>query len=162
MQFLRYLFFIFSSTNQHGVHSPFVYALVTKCLYKNQKHTSDKSLNTALKLLDYFNSSKVCFKDRNTELEKLVQQKFPKIVADDDSVNFIYLDTLSEKNLAYLRNINSVTNETLIFINAINKNYTHWNQLITLEKVTVSIDTFHCGILFFRREQVKEHFKIRI
>lgn len=33
-----YLRFLFKSTNQHGVHSPFVFNLVTKCFYDNQNH----------------------------------------------------------------------------------------------------------------------------
>nr|WP_321222994.1 class I SAM-dependent methyltransferase [uncultured Psychroserpens sp.] len=32
-QILQYIKFLFKSTNQHGVHSPFVYDLVTKCFY---------------------------------------------------------------------------------------------------------------------------------
>ncbi len=162
MHFFRHLSFILSSTNQHGVHSPFVYALVTKCLYKKKKYTRDKSLNTVLKLLDYFNSTTVCFKDRNNALEELMQQKFPEISSDESSRDFIYLDHLSEKNLEFLKKVDGLKNDTIIFVNAIHKNYNHWNKLIALKKVTVSIDTFYCGMLFFRREQAKEHFKIRI
>ena len=33
----KYLLFLWNSTNQHGVHSPFVYRLVTQCLYNTQK-----------------------------------------------------------------------------------------------------------------------------
>lgn len=33
-----YLRFLFKSTNQHGVHSPFVFNLVTKCFYNNQNY----------------------------------------------------------------------------------------------------------------------------
>ena len=33
----RYLLFFFRSTNQHGIHSPFVYDFVTKCLYSKNK-----------------------------------------------------------------------------------------------------------------------------
>src|SRR5690606_22181807 len=32
-QILQYITFLFKATNQHGVHSPFVYDLVTKCFY---------------------------------------------------------------------------------------------------------------------------------
>ncbi|MGB0837467.1 MAG: O-methyltransferase [Flavobacteriaceae bacterium] len=33
-QFLAYLQFLYHSKNQHGVHSPYVYDLLTKCLYR--------------------------------------------------------------------------------------------------------------------------------
>ncbi len=33
-----------------------------------------------------------------------------------------------------------------------------WAIIINHPKVTVSIDTFYWGIVFFRKEQVKEHF----
>ena len=36
-QIIAYLKFLLNSTNQHGIHSPFVYNLLTKCLYKKEK-----------------------------------------------------------------------------------------------------------------------------
>ena len=35
---ISYLKFIKNSTNQHGVHSPFVYSLITKCFYDKKKY----------------------------------------------------------------------------------------------------------------------------
>ena len=37
-----------------------------------------------------------------------------------------------------------------------------WNTIIKHPKVTVSIDTFFWGFIFFRKEQKKEHFIIRM
>jgi len=37
-----------------------------------------------------------------------------------------------------------------------------WNYIIEHPKVTVSIDTYYWGIIFFRKEQPKEHFTIRL
>ena len=37
-QIKSYLKFLKNSTNQHGVHSPFVYSLVTKCFYDKNKY----------------------------------------------------------------------------------------------------------------------------
>ncbi|MEN8126127.1 MAG: class I SAM-dependent methyltransferase, partial [Bacteroidota bacterium] len=36
-----YLKFLLSSTNQHGIHSPFVYDLTTKCFYVSSKEVND-------------------------------------------------------------------------------------------------------------------------
>jgi hypothetical protein len=37
-----------------------------------------------------------------------------------------------------------------------------WNHIKNNKKVTVTIDTFLWGFVFFRKEQEKEHFIIRI
>ena len=37
-----------------------------------------------------------------------------------------------------------------------------WLQVKQLPQVTVSIDLFHFGLLFFRKEQVKEHFTLTL
>ena len=37
-QIKSYINFLKNSSNQHGVHSPFVYSLITKCFYDKKKH----------------------------------------------------------------------------------------------------------------------------
>ena len=37
-----------------------------------------------------------------------------------------------------------------------------WRKICSHPKVTVSIDTYHWGLVFFRREQEKQHFRIRL
>jgi hypothetical protein len=36
-----------------------------------------------------------------------------------------------------------------------------WKTLQSHPKVTVTVDTYKLGLVFFRKEQVKEHFIIR-
>jgi hypothetical protein len=37
-----------------------------------------------------------------------------------------------------------------------------WEEIKTHPEVRVSIDTFFLGLVFFRKEQVKQHFTIRL
>ena len=40
------LFFLLKSSNQHGIHSPFVYDLITKCLYDKNYYADYHKLKT--------------------------------------------------------------------------------------------------------------------
>lgn len=61
-QILAYLKFLLRSTNQHGVHSPFVYTLVTRCFYDRKNYSSYTQLNSYRELL-LKNSSSIEVKD---------------------------------------------------------------------------------------------------
>ena len=50
-QLLQYLKFLLTSTNQHGVHSPFVFDLVTKCFYDKTNHNAYSKLKSYRKTL---------------------------------------------------------------------------------------------------------------
>ncbi|WP_298898665.1 class I SAM-dependent methyltransferase [uncultured Psychroserpens sp.] len=45
-QIIEYIKFLFKSTNQHGVHSPFVYDLITKCFYDKTKYNDYAKLSS--------------------------------------------------------------------------------------------------------------------
>ncbi len=81
-QIKSYLQFLFKSTNHHGVHSPFVYDLVTKCFYKDSSHNklkiitkfrSDLLQNHAkISVTDFGKGSKV-FKSNEREISKIAK-----------------------------------------------------------------------------------------
>ena len=50
-QIIQYIKFLLKSTNQHGVHSLFVYNFVTKCLYDKKKYDAYKKLQNYRKTL---------------------------------------------------------------------------------------------------------------
>lgn len=50
-QIIAYIKFLLKSTNQHGVHSPFVYGLLTNCLYKKEERPAFKTIRSYKKTL---------------------------------------------------------------------------------------------------------------
>ncbi|NJB72370.1 hypothetical protein GGR42_002861 [Saonia flava] len=151
--FLAYIKFLFTSSDQHGVHSPFVYQYTTQCLYSKQKKSKNKTENVFLKSIDYFN-----FKTIKTDNKGLIltQDHYSQIPYD--------LVHLSEPKNAeiYLKNIH---NDSMLLLKNIHKSIENekiWRQIKNNKQVTVTLDLFYCGVIFFRKEQTKEHFKIRI
>jgi len=253
-QIIQYFKFLLKSTNQHGVHSPFVYNLVTKCFYdktnysdyktlksyrktllnnsetikvtdlgagshtiKQQERAVSKMAKTAgstykrtkllYRLANYFKPNTVLelgtslgisttalawghshanittiegcpniseftkhgfetFKLKNiniktgnfnTELENLKPTTFDFIFFDGNhqkEATLKYFETLLE----------TAHNDSVFIFDDIywSKGMTEaWEQIKQHPKVKVTIDTFFWGLVFFRKEQRKEHFKIR-
>lgn len=68
--------------------------------------------------------------------------------------------TLSE----FMNHIKYFHNNSIVAINNIHQSKEIeevWRKIITQKEVTISIDLFFIGLLFFRKEQVKENFIIR-
>ena len=157
-----YFKFLLKSTNQHGVHSPFVYDFVTKGLYKKEtsninlnvfktdKKLSKKEEKILLKVVQYFNLN---LQSNNLDLNN-TKTKF--------NFNLLFYNYLNYKNIVTL---NSKNPNSFIIINNIyndKKSQENWKKIIALPKATVTIDLFYFGIIFFRKEQEKEHFVIRV
>ncbi len=163
-RFVSYLKFLFKSTNEHGVHSPFVFQYVTQCLYSKKKLHKNKSLNVLLKTIGYFSFEKVNIKN-NEEVKELVQQTFPNVQFDENCVDLLFVDEMDVPSFQKIHSEGKLHNNSLILIGSVYGNkeiLQQWNRLVTLPEITVSIDMYHCGLISIRREQVKEHFTIRI
>jgi predicted O-methyltransferase YrrM len=251
-----FILFLFKSTNQHGVHSPFVFNLVTNCFYKKATFNNVnlfKSIrkwlinnNTVINVTDFGKGSKVfksntrkvkditkiagistkkgllllrlvnylkpqnileigtsvglsaamlsignpsskiktlegCnstaaiaqelfdeFKLKNIEVVKGNFNKTLPKVLNNSNFDFIYFDGNHQKEatINYFNLCLSAVNNDSVFIfddiNWSSEMQEAWLIIKDHSKVTVSIDTFFWGIIFFRKEQEKEHFTIRI
>lgn len=251
-----YLKFLWNSKNQHGVHSPFVFDLVTKCFYNKKKYPEYQVLknyrNSLLENKNYievtdFGAGSKIFKSNKRQIAKIAKtagisskraellfritnyfqpssileigtslglatsglslgNKNGKIISLEGcpqtmaiAKNQLQLQNL--KNIefvttefsAYLKNFQlpttnfqliyfdgnhskaatlsyfelllpTITNETIWIFDDIHwssEMEEAWEIIKRHPKVTVTIDTFQWGIVFFRIEQEKEHFVIR-
>ena len=164
-RFFAYLKFFFTSTNQHGVHSPFIYDFVTKCLYKKSKFKGVKTIRTLLKSIAYFKAKKVHITSKNMCVQSQVTNIFPQIELDNHPCDIMYMDWPNAELFQSGIADNLFHNNTMILVKNIYQNKENsdiWELIKANEKVSVSVDMFLCGVLFLRKEQVKEHFKIRI
>ena len=154
--------FLLKSQNQHGLHSPFVYDFVTKGLYKKKvkkidfskynlfNNLSKKKQIILTKIINYFNIDEINFDEKN----------LPNTL--DKTYKLLYISNIELINVFDFSNFNS---KNIILINGIyqtKKKYKTWQKIINNKEVTVSIDLFYFGLIFFRKEQAKEHFIIRV
>lgn len=254
-QVIAYIKFLFSSTNQHGVHSPFVYQFVTKCLYDKKKYQDYSKLvayrnaliknNDIIEFTDFGSGSKVFksntrttsaitknagtpikraklfyrlaqyFKPKNilelgtslglathamalgysknqiTTIEGCpktalyAQQQFKRFKVENvivetgefkhklpnlshNNYDLIFFDGHHNKTatIQYFESLlPTANNETIFVFDDIywSKGMTEaWVYIKNHQSVTVTVDCFYLGFVFFRKEQAKEHFKIRV
>lgn len=119
--------------------------------------------NTAKKAKDIF----MDFNLDNIDIEQNTFNEFlSKPTKDKYDLIFIDGDHNGERTLKYFEKLQSFThNDSVIVFDDIywSKDMTKaWQEIIKNEKVTVSIDTFQWGLAFFRKEQPKQHFVIRV
>ena len=256
-QIKSYLKFLFHSKNEHGVHSPFVFDLVTKCFYDATKYQEYEVLKSYRKSLlenkntievtDFGAGSRV-FKSNTREIAKIAQTagitpknaellfrivhyfqpksileigtslglatsalslgnsnakiitlegcpntmatakkmfqvssfKFPNNAVDFVNTEFnlffenlkpqifdlVYFDGNHSKKatLEYFEALlPTISNDSVWIFDDIhwsNDMEEAWEIIKNHPKVSVTIDTFQWGIVFFRAEQEKEHFII--
>ena len=160
---IKYLNFLFKASDQHGVHSPFVYDFVTKCLYLKPRRSSSKAINVLLNSLSYFKVKNFWLPSNSAILQKQVQLEFPGLTSSKPyDLVFIEASALEQQISELFENIH---NDSVLLVNSIYKNQTNsdrWEKIKKHKKARVTIDMYHCGAIFFRQEQALEHFKIRI
>ena len=179
-----YIKFLWNSKNEHGVHSPFVFDLVTKCFYDKTKfpeysHFKNNSKRVRLfyRIIRYFKPKTILEIGNSTEIDTNIFsseittfEEFQKNKPSNNNSTFdlVYFNqNESQKTtLAYFELLlPTITNETVWVINDIHEsieNENFWDIIKKHYKVKVTIDTFHFGMVFFRAEQEKEHFVIRV
>ncbi|SIQ40398.1 hypothetical protein [Maribacter ulvicola] len=160
---ISYIKFLLTSNNQHGIHSPFVYDYITKCLYVKQELKLPVTLKVLVKSLEYFKYESIFLVGDYKKSKEIIKKHCPKIAFVENNADVILsnINDLKNSNL----DLSNLPNDCMLLVDEIHQhkdNVESWKNLKTEDNVRVTIDMFYCGAIFFRKEQVKEHFKIRI
>jgi hypothetical protein len=175
-----YLQFLWHSKNEHGVHSPFVFLLLTQGLYNKKIRLAANALSNPnksvsrkqqllFKIVRYFEPKSILTIGATPSEIEVIRLGSPKASFDIDSTSynsvFIHSDelaTITNERLEQL--LKTTENDSFWILENIHTNKAaeaFWSNLKSNPKVTVTIDTFHFGLVFFRKEQVEEHFILR-
>lgn len=159
---ISYLKFLLKSSNQHGVHSPFVFDFVTKSLYKNNQeiinfdnylqleYLSKKKIKILSKIVSHFQLTEICF--NFFEFKNIKRNNY----------KLLYIKNIKELQQSKFTNL---TSKDIIIVDGIyntKKSAEVWQEIIKNEEVQITINLFYFGLIFFRKEQAKEHFRIRV
>jgi hypothetical protein len=184
-----YFKFLWASTNSHGVHSPFIFKLVTRCFYTKELSLGRyeyKDLNAGMsyskakliyRLLRYFKPAKLFVLGENTgtitEVFRRMGEKanlqlwfFSPIAPIPGTIDLIYIsgndgDDVVSSLESVLQNTG---NNTICIIDNIHTSpqlQEVWESIKAHPGVKVTVDVYHLGLVFFRQEQARQHFIIR-
>ncbi|NHF57791.1 hypothetical protein FK220_000460 [Flavobacteriaceae bacterium TP-CH-4] len=116
-----------------------------------------------LKSIVYFEVGRLGLPAVDAALINRIDKEFPMIRMNEPPFDMAFMDASNLGNLPF--DADMVHNDTVIVVDNIhgtNKNRAAWKKIKTNPIVTVTIDLYYCGVVFLRKEQARQHFKIRI
>ncbi|MEL1246269.1 hypothetical protein AAEO56_18490 [Flavobacterium sp. DGU11] len=189
MSTLSYIQFLWKSQNDHGIHSPFMFRFVTKCFYAKGARLSKRAYREQkmqvgypqaellYRIVNYLKPAKSFAIGENAdsvmemlryacEENKIKLWFFSSLAPIPGGIDLaIIADKKKEAIMASLeRIVSDINNDTICIIGDIHSSpemEAAWELIMEHPKVTVTLDTYHVGLVFFRREQIKQHFMVR-
>ena len=123
-----YIVYLCKAKDQHSVHSPFVYHLLTNCIFKQTKQSSTADYKKAIK--HFLSLQNITFYEGTPNSKNLSEAYKNKLICC-----FFISDIHREK--------------------AQNK---VWEKIISDKNIQISIDCWSFGLIFTKKDQEKEHF----
>ncbi len=165
------------------LHSPFVFSLYNNCMKQNALRNRfatkvyPKWFQVIAASIRYFNYTiGYAFGFDKEEMQQLhpngkISDGKQINHTDDSFVNYLdYLIIRCSQNITdpyplFKQYLSSMKNESMVAISGIyntRKTKNGWNQIKEIAEVKVTVDLFFVGLVFFRKEQRKQHFALRL
>lgn len=146
---LKYYYFKLKATNQHGVHSPYLYALVCFCFYnKKWKRLRKTPYNKVNQVLMY----KEILNLLNSFSEYAVNEfKIPKPLMryiEGKKNDFRTIEIQKDKS-------------QIILIDNLHLQRKSWKEF-TKRPTCITLDLYYLGIIIHREEQLPQSFRLKV
>ncbi len=173
MRPFAYFSFWLKSSNEHGIHSPFVFNWIMQGLYiKNPLwDTMPKKTVFVERVFAYFKPQKVAWLSEQPIPDKIAQQSvfFSSLGSMRDSettTQMIYIDRVQKFGaVEIVAALKGLGNHAFVLVDKRSQSSeirSFWQQLVWDPNITVSMDFYYFGLGFVRKEQLKQHFTIRL
>lgn len=150
---IDYLIFWWQSSNEHGVHSPYVFRYLTQGLYGlSKKYRASAPHRLALSTIDYFSMSAVYCTD--AELARKINTAFPHVqINNTGSYDILIYMKTDEIDFSKLHK------DTVLLI--LNPQRKEVRSFFASDRFRLVIDFYHCLFLQNRTEQRRQNFILR-
>lgn len=154
---LRFLFWL-KSSNEHGVHSPFVFKYLTQGIYYNKLKNRNKSFQWLEKSLMYFQPKSI-YCDFNFQ----ATLKSNNLVKHTDVSNAdILIFKVDTRNYLFvLASLKVMTSEQMALIVWQKYPDIFLHDLRENQEITLVIDFFYGAFVSKRKQQLKQNFYLR-
>ncbi|MBC2840001.1 hypothetical protein [Robiginitalea sp. SC105] len=163
----RFLYW-WRANNRHGTHSPFIYAFLDQSYYAGDR----KGLDPAQWLLQaavlHFRPSRAGAEattgPASRSTDSLLRLLPPGLLRQAAPPYDLYIFGSPGQALnEWLQEPSNYHNDTVVYVGGLRNpgGQPEWQRARELPEVRVSLENYYAGLLFFRREQTPEHFRIR-
>jgi|SRR5690606_24147282 len=151
-----YLQFLLKSTNEHAVHSPFVFNYITKGIYKSKLVVkNNKSLTWLLRSVVYFNDITFFYQNLTKDFDEI------KTATSISNAKIIVEEYQSTKIDHINGIIQNLKNDQILLLILNNYPKSFMNNLRANKDLILVVDFYYGCLISKRTEQPKQNFYIR-
>lgn len=160
------VWFWLRSRNRHGIHSPFIYAFLDRTLYARKRPRCTPQQQLLLAVSEHFKPGRVGVSPAGAALADWLRPHLPGAQWGQPPFDLFIAGHPGEDCLeAQLADPARWHNESVIFVSGLREGARArqaWKRLCALPQLRVTLETYRAGVLFFRRQQAPQHFRIRL